>query len=241
MTMRKTITTCLLLVLSLSLFARDIIVTKNNELIEANITEVSDESVRYKKLTLPDGPVFVIPAKDISSVVYGNGEIQSFMESPAPTTTQSVTVQESAPATTVEAPAEKIIYTAAGFDGDTLPRFEYKNVFVPIKGKIKKRYVGGNMILSSTEFSKYLDAYCPEVYKRVKKGLACSTIGTLLCFVGLGAGAALMPESPEIAPAVMGATSVIALTLTTYGLYYDSNLLEHYNASCAGTPVKKRQ
>lgn len=182
----------------------------------------------------------MIPAKDISSVVYGNGEIQSFMESPAPTTTPAV-VEKSAPATTVEAPAEKIIYTAAGFDGDTLPRFEYKNVFVPIKGKIKKRYVGGNMILSRTEFGKYLDAYCPDVYKRKKKALACYTIGTLLNFAGLGAGAVLMTESPEIVPAVLGATSVTALTLTIYGLYYESNLLEHYNASCAGTPVKKRQ
>ena len=54
----------------------DVIVTKTNEKIEAIIQEVDAVSVKYKKASDPDGPVFTIEKKEISSIFYGNGEVE---------------------------------------------------------------------------------------------------------------------------------------------------------------------
>ncbi|MEO6686942.1 MAG: hypothetical protein ABIN24_13305 [Dyadobacter sp.] len=54
----------------------DVIVTRTNEKIEAIIQEVDANTVKYKKATDPDGPVFKIDKKEISSILYGNGEVE---------------------------------------------------------------------------------------------------------------------------------------------------------------------
>jgi len=59
-------------------YSQDLIITKDAQRIEAKITEVSDDAVRYKKFSNPDGPAFVIKAEKISSIVYQNGEVQVF-------------------------------------------------------------------------------------------------------------------------------------------------------------------
>lgn len=61
-----------------NLFANDIIVKRNSEKIDAVISEVSDEEVRYKKANNPDGPTFVMKTSDILTIVYSNGEVQIF-------------------------------------------------------------------------------------------------------------------------------------------------------------------
>ena len=131
--MRK-FTTLVLMSLSLAVSAQDIIVTRDNKRIDANITEVSGDNIRYKKANSPDGPVFVMPVKDINSIVYKNGDVQTFEETAA-TQSQPAAVKKSEPAPKSEVANEKIIYTAAEFTGDTLPRFEYKKVFIPEKGR----------------------------------------------------------------------------------------------------------
>lgn len=63
---------------SQALFAQDVIITKQSTRIDAKIVEVSDTEIRYKKHSNPDGPVFVINTEKVSSVLYENGEVQSF-------------------------------------------------------------------------------------------------------------------------------------------------------------------
>lgn len=58
--------------------AADIIVLTNNTRIDAKITEVSDTEIKYKKVSNPDGPAFVIKTEQISSIIYDNGEVQTF-------------------------------------------------------------------------------------------------------------------------------------------------------------------
>ena len=106
--------------LSLAVSAQDIIVTRDNKRIDANITEVSGDNIRYKKANSPDGPVFVMPVKDINSIVYKNGDVQTFEETAA-TQSQPAAVKKSEPAPKSEVANERIIYTAAEFTGDTLP------------------------------------------------------------------------------------------------------------------------
>ncbi|MCF0059592.1 hypothetical protein [Dyadobacter sp. CY356] len=54
----------------------DVIVTRTNEKIEAIIQEVDSGKVKYKKASDPEGPVFTIEKKEISSIFYGNGEVE---------------------------------------------------------------------------------------------------------------------------------------------------------------------
>ena len=63
-----------------TIYAQDIIVTNNSERINALITEVSETEIRYKKADNPDGPIFVLPTSDISSILYRNGDVQTFAQ-----------------------------------------------------------------------------------------------------------------------------------------------------------------
>lgn len=58
--------------------AQDIIVTHESGRIDAKIVEVSDNEVKYKKSNSPDGPTFVLETAKIASVIYANGEVQTF-------------------------------------------------------------------------------------------------------------------------------------------------------------------
>ena len=60
----------------------DVIVTKNNEKIEAIIQEINASTIKYKKLSDPEGPVFTIEKTEISSILYGNGETEKYDEKP---------------------------------------------------------------------------------------------------------------------------------------------------------------
>lgn len=61
-----------------ALMAQDIIVTRQSERIDAKVTEVTENEVRYKKTSNPDGPVFVLSKSNIVSIIYANGEVQLF-------------------------------------------------------------------------------------------------------------------------------------------------------------------
>lgn len=61
-----------------SVSAQDVIVTRDSKRIDASVQEISDTEVRYKRQDNPDGPVFVLKTSEIASIVFANGEVQSF-------------------------------------------------------------------------------------------------------------------------------------------------------------------
>lgn len=63
-----------------ALLAQDVIVTRLSERIDAKILEVSETEIKYKKQNNPDGPTFIISTEKVSSVIYSNGEVQSFSQ-----------------------------------------------------------------------------------------------------------------------------------------------------------------
>lgn len=67
-----------LLCIAVSLFATDIIILKNSTRIDAVILEVSQSEVKYKKASSPNGPSFILSTSEIASIVYDNGEVQTF-------------------------------------------------------------------------------------------------------------------------------------------------------------------
>lgn len=58
--------------------AQDVIVTQESEFIEADILEISETAVKYKKHSNPTGPTFVLSTAKISSIIYANGDMQYF-------------------------------------------------------------------------------------------------------------------------------------------------------------------
>lgn len=61
-----------------SIWAQDVIVTRQSERIDAKILEVSETEIRYKKQNNLDGPTFVLSTDKVASILYSNGEVQSF-------------------------------------------------------------------------------------------------------------------------------------------------------------------
>lgn len=77
--MRKFLTVCLCsLFVSISLFAQDIIVTNDARKIEAKILEVSKTEIKYKDKNNLNGPTFILETKEISSIIYSNGQVKVY-------------------------------------------------------------------------------------------------------------------------------------------------------------------
>ncbi len=64
-----------------TLMAQDVIVTKQSERIDATILEVSDSEVKYKRQNNPTGPTFTLVTSKIATILYANGDVQTFEES----------------------------------------------------------------------------------------------------------------------------------------------------------------
>ncbi len=72
--MRKLFTLATL-VTTICSFAQDIIVTNKAQKIDAKILEVTSSEIRYKELDNLDGPVFILRADEINSIIYANGKV----------------------------------------------------------------------------------------------------------------------------------------------------------------------
>lgn len=67
-----------------SSYAQDVIYTINREKIEGNISEITSESIRYKPLDYPEGPIRNIPLFEVYMVKFENG-IEEFFKQENPT------------------------------------------------------------------------------------------------------------------------------------------------------------
>ena len=76
--MKKILSLIFLLCAVISVSAKDVIVKKNADVVEAKILEISSSEIKYKKLSNPNGPTFSIKISEVSSVIYENGEVESF-------------------------------------------------------------------------------------------------------------------------------------------------------------------
>ena len=87
--------------------AQDLIVRTDSTRIEARVTEVSPETVRYKRFSNPDGPTYVLPVAGIDYIRYANGETDRFRQpaAPAPAPDASVATPAPAPAPALEVAA----------------------------------------------------------------------------------------------------------------------------------------
>jgi len=81
--MKKIIFLSLLLCFSASLFSQDVIVTIENDTIEAKILKVYESAVKYAFFDDQEGTSYFISKTKIKTITYENGMVESFEGAPA--------------------------------------------------------------------------------------------------------------------------------------------------------------
>lgn len=56
----------------------DVIIKRDNTKIEAIIQEINSTTIKYKRFSNQTGPLFTIEKSKVASVLYANGEVESF-------------------------------------------------------------------------------------------------------------------------------------------------------------------
>lgn len=75
--MKKFLIALLLAIGTTTLFAQDIIITKESGRIDAQVLEISDYEISYKMQSNPNGPVLKIEANKVASILFANGDVYS--------------------------------------------------------------------------------------------------------------------------------------------------------------------
>ncbi len=157
-----------------TIYAQDIIVTNNSERINALITEVSETEIRYKKADNPDGPIFVLPTSDISSILYRNGDVQTFAQHDN------------------QAPQETGVMTSTFKSVSASEDLKY------IPGQQLRRmhsncYYYGNLQMNDAVFREFIRNNCSAAYRQYKTGYNLKMTGSITSFLCIGGvGAALL-------------------------------------------------
>lgn len=107
--MKRTILLLLaVLCCAMTVTAQDVIVKRDSSKIEARVTEITPEAVRYKRFSNPDGPTYVLPVGQIDCIRYANGEQETFqaaVSAPVATPAQPAAQAPSVAAQPAAAPA----------------------------------------------------------------------------------------------------------------------------------------
>ena len=93
--MKKSILLLLAAFVDSTVAAQDLIVKTDSTRIEAIVTEISTESVRYKRFARPEGPPYVLPVAQICYIRYSDGFVEDYNRTKA--TPQPVAAQQPAP------------------------------------------------------------------------------------------------------------------------------------------------
>ena len=163
--------------------AQDLLITKDSERIEAQITEISDSEVKFKRLDNMDGPIFVLSADKIASIVFANGEVFVF---------KSNGTEEQHPSNdnTATPPIEKETNQVPLIDRTIVIGSGAKAKTIVMEEGMSYQEYRMKYHLSQLERVYFLEQACPSAYKekiKANRNFAAS-------LVGLGVTAALLPN-----------------------------------------------
>ena len=87
-----------LISLTCACFAQDVIVTKDARKINAKVTEVNVDNIKYRNFDNLDGPTYTLLKSDIVTILYQNGQVETFetdnsrgqVTTPTPYQTQTI-------------------------------------------------------------------------------------------------------------------------------------------------------
>jgi hypothetical protein len=134
--------------------AQDLIILRDGNVIESNVTETSPTEIRYKRSNHLDGPTIVVPAANVLSIRYANGKVDIINAAPtAPAGTAARPPAQSAPAASAgntalpgAAQTAVAIAGAAGLPGGDISSLQAalnRLPAIPIAGKTLKFIFSG--------------------------------------------------------------------------------------------------
>lgn len=162
-------------------FAQDLIVTRDSRRIEAKVTEISADNVKYKMFDNQDGPVYTVAKSNVLTIVFQNGQVETFDAQPPATTatpTQSTAVRTQTTPTSTQS-----TQTFA----QTVPT--------------QQRTQFGRRLTTAETLAEMQINY-PALYSQYNAGRKMRSIGWGLTGAGLGAliiGAAISVDGEETA------------------------------------------
>ena len=214
----------LCLVLFLPMWAQDIIVTTSSERIDAKVLEVSETEVKYKRHDNLQGPTFVISTSNIASIIYQNGDVQTFKQTAAAPATVSQATNNGTVITVRD--AADIVFVP----GQTIERSDKRN-----------RYYYGNVELDEGLYKDFLKLTCEDAYRKYAVGDGLAWGGYLGGSIMLGAGLGCLlvrnaSDGALIAGGVlMAAGLATGVTLICVGVKQESKALDVFNEQCASS------
>ena len=188
------------------IFAQDIIVTKQSEKIEAKITDVEQDCIKYKKFNYQEGPTYTIKKSEIASIIYQNGDVETFAESsvqPQSNNTEEVPSNSyekggffnglkaklrPEPRAYVEGYCTYVsIHSKSLFGGNTTKYSGYvigENIDGLSDFEIENKIRNGELaFFEDIEFKEYLKKYDTDTYHKLKQGLNCTISACVLTSV----------------------------------------------------------
>jgi len=141
-------------------FAQDIIITRDSRRIEAKVTEINVENIRYKQYSNQEGPTYTLPVSSIVSIVYQNGQVETFESAPAAPTTPATRNQ-----TTPERNQQSAVTTS----------------------RTSQTNSTGTRRLSTAEMLAEMQANYPALYSKYNSGRRMKTTGWVLTGTGIAA------------------------------------------------------
>jgi hypothetical protein len=78
--MRKFLLFIFSLCAATTLFAQDVIITKDAKKINAKVTEIGVFVIKYKLAAETDGPTYVMPKSKIAAVTYASGRVETYVD-----------------------------------------------------------------------------------------------------------------------------------------------------------------
>ncbi len=145
--MKKVLILLLAACMSATMFAADIIVTKDSQRINAKIEEVTLDAVKYRRSDNLKGPLYTIAKADVLTILYENGTTETFSQ-----TTSQQNVQTT--------PNYGIQYGQNNYPNPNVLSREGSVVFQNGKALSKQAYQN---LLKNT---------CPIAFQQYKKGTA---------------------------------------------------------------------
>lgn len=165
----------------------DIIIKRDSSRVECRILLVDDQTIQYKKIRDPDGPIFHTHKSEIAKIIYGNGETEifTFLAAPVPVNTTEPVILYPIPPWQIPEFMSNLPYHTTHDLNRSLEFYRSKSRSTKTAaiaiGSIgtAAAIVGVILLANSKEYSSYGYSYTdPEKQE----------IGTLLTIGGLGVG-----------------------------------------------------
>ncbi len=172
--------------------AKDVIVMKSSDSIEAKILEVTPTEVKYKKMNYLDGPTFIILKSEISKITYGNGDVESFVQKEEKSAVLESTsdiantgTEADTSTTTANTEANTTVSTSTILPVDSAESVsEEEAPSYPMLDRIRGQYVLGDMTMDKKEYGKFLYVNCPIAYEKWQSGSKRVKSGWTLAITG---------------------------------------------------------